>query len=115
VDSLSPGALLSRIDEILGWLQQATYYSILAPLSAALRKAIAKVDADDLDNNATPEVTALRSLQELALIARLLEQHAEFSLLNATQDNSKFKIQNYSLPWLNGRKDKPFSPDLIIS
>ncbi|MGQ9872464.1 glycerol-3-phosphate acyltransferase [Leptodesmis sp.] len=98
VDGLSPGALLRRIDEILGWLQQATYYSILAPLSAALRKAIAKVDADDLDNSATPEVAALRSLQELALNARrLLEQHAEFALLNTTQDNSKFKIQRSKL------------------
>ncbi|MDX2241191.1 MAG: PEP-utilizing enzyme, partial [Leptolyngbyaceae cyanobacterium bins.302] len=62
--------LLQRIDLILDRLQSATYYSILAPLSAALRKAIAKVQDDDLDNGATPEVAALRSLQRLARSAR---------------------------------------------
>lgn len=95
---LSPAALLSRIDEILDWSRQATYYSILAPLSAALRKAIAKVDADSLDNGATPEVAALRSLQELALTAHyLLQQKAEFALLNARLGDAQFSILNSQL------------------
>lgn len=68
--NLSETALLSRIDTILDLLKSATYYSILAPLSAALRKAISKVSDDQLDNSATPEVAALRSLQELAVEAR---------------------------------------------
>lgn len=70
VSDLSPAQLLERIDHILDRLQSATYYSILAPLSAALRKAILKVRDEDLDNGDTPEVAALRSLQELALSAR---------------------------------------------
>ncbi|NJP10766.1 MAG: pyruvate phosphate dikinase PEP/pyruvate-binding protein [Leptolyngbyaceae cyanobacterium RU_5_1] len=96
--TLSGSELLSRIDRILDCLKPATYYSILAPLSAAFRKAIAKVEDQQFDNSATPEVAALRSLQELALSARrLLEQQAEFEVLNAGQDNSKFKIQNSKL------------------
>jgi pyruvate,water dikinase len=58
--------LLRRIHFILERLKPATYYSILAPLSAALRKAIAKVKDEDLDNGKTPEVAALRALQDLA-------------------------------------------------
>jgi phosphohistidine swiveling domain-containing protein len=88
---LSTPSLLSRIDLILDLLQAATYYSILAPLSAALRKALFKVADEDLDNSATPEVAALRSLQELAQAARrLLEQQAEFTLLNAQQESQLF-------------------------
>jgi len=64
--ALSDSELLNRIDFILSRLKVATYYSILAPLSAALRKAIAKVPEESLDNSATPEVAALRSLQDLA-------------------------------------------------
>ncbi len=64
--SLTDTELLNRIDLILSRLKVATYYSILAPLSAALRKAIAKVPDEAIDNSATPEVAALRSLQDLA-------------------------------------------------
>lgn len=84
---LSRRKLLERIDQILKALELATYYSILAPLSAALRKALAKVEDDQLDNTATPEVAALRSLQELALTARrLLESQSEFAVLNRNQE-----------------------------
>ncbi|PZV16343.1 MAG: pyruvate phosphate dikinase PEP/pyruvate-binding protein [Leptolyngbya sp.] len=62
--------LLNRIDFILNLLQPATYYSILAPLSAALRKALFKVNDATLDNGGTPEIAALRSLQALAESAR---------------------------------------------
>lgn len=70
VTKLSATELLTRIDRVLDLLTRATYYSILAPLSAALRKAIAKVPDDQIDNRATPEVGALRSLQHLAVEAR---------------------------------------------
>ncbi|NJR48946.1 MAG: pyruvate phosphate dikinase PEP/pyruvate-binding protein [Leptolyngbyaceae cyanobacterium CSU_1_3] len=58
--------LLSRIDLILDLLTIATYYSILAPLSAALRKAILRVPDERIDQGDTPEVAALRELQALA-------------------------------------------------
>ncbi|MGA7933566.1 MAG: glycerol-3-phosphate acyltransferase, partial [Kovacikia sp.] len=63
---LAVAPLLNRIDWILELLKDATYYSILAPLSAALRKAVFKIQDGQLDNSDTPEVAALRSLQELA-------------------------------------------------
>lgn len=63
---------LERIYFILGLLKKATYYSILAPLSLALRQAIFKVEDRELDAGKTPEVASLRSLQELAAAARHL-------------------------------------------
>lgn len=72
VADLTDAELLRRIDFILSCLKVATYYSILAPLSAALRKAIAKVPDEVIDNSATPEVAALRSLQDLARSAHPL-------------------------------------------
>ncbi|MBD2094752.1 glycerol-3-phosphate acyltransferase [Trichocoleus sp. FACHB-591] len=65
-ENLTAPTLLERIDTILRVLKRATYYSILAPLSAALRQAILKVQDSELDNSNTPEVAALRSLQEIA-------------------------------------------------
>jgi phosphoenolpyruvate synthase/pyruvate phosphate dikinase/glycerol-3-phosphate acyltransferase PlsY len=62
--------LLHRIDRILETLKRATYYSILAPLSLAIRKGISRISDEQLDNGATPEVAALRSLQALAESAR---------------------------------------------
>lgn len=70
-DRLDTEALLQRIAWILDpLLRTATYYSILAPLSAALRKAVFRVKDDAIDYQATPEVAALRSLQALAGAAR---------------------------------------------
>ncbi|MDY7014406.1 MAG: PEP/pyruvate-binding domain-containing protein, partial [Cyanobacteriota bacterium] len=69
---LSPSELLDRIDTILLVLRRSTYYSILAPLSLALRQAILKVSETDLDNSKTPEVEATRSLAELAVETRKL-------------------------------------------
>ncbi|HEY9805692.1 MAG TPA: PEP-utilizing enzyme, partial [Candidatus Obscuribacterales bacterium] len=65
-ENLTAPALLERVDTILRVLKRATYYSILAPLSAALRQAIFKVSDNELDNSGTPEVAALRSLQDIA-------------------------------------------------
>jgi phosphoenolpyruvate synthase/pyruvate phosphate dikinase/glycerol-3-phosphate acyltransferase PlsY len=70
LDELEPSQLLARIEYILELLHKATYYSIMAPLSAAVRQAIFKVKDAEIDNSLTPEVTALRSLHELAATAK---------------------------------------------
>lgn len=71
-DRLPPEDLLRRIYRILKLLKQATYYSIMAPLSVALRRALLNVSETDLDNGSTPEVASIRSLQVLATNARSL-------------------------------------------
>lgn len=76
-DRLSPEALLNRIHHVLDLLRRATYYSILAPLSAALRQALSKANQADLDNSQTPEVASLRSLQNLADRTRRVSITAE--------------------------------------
>jgi pyruvate,water dikinase len=68
----SPRELLEKVDTILSVLKRATYYSILAPLSLALRQAILKVGAEQLDNSQTPEVASTRSLADIAIYARKL-------------------------------------------
>jgi pyruvate, water dikinase len=68
----SDGELLTRIDLILNLLKIATYYSILAPLSAAIRKAMLKVPDEQIDQGETPEVSALRELQRVAIAAQPL-------------------------------------------
>ncbi|WP_414581130.1 glycerol-3-phosphate acyltransferase [Scytonema sp. PCC 10023] len=70
VEDLDPARLLTRVDNILELLRRATYYSILAPLSAALRQAIFRVKDGEIDNSRTPEVAALREIQDLAVNAR---------------------------------------------
>jgi phosphoenolpyruvate synthase/pyruvate phosphate dikinase/glycerol-3-phosphate acyltransferase PlsY len=72
LDRLSPEAILVRIQEILTLLERATYYSILAPLSLAIRQAIFRVNDAELDNSQTPEVESLRSLQAIAVESRSL-------------------------------------------
>lgn len=84
VDDLDPSKLLTRIDYILELLQRATYYSILAPLSASLRQSIFKVKDTDIDNSVTPEIAAVRSLQKLAQEAKPLL--AEFDPDNVFED-----------------------------
>ncbi|WP_017652996.1 glycerol-3-phosphate acyltransferase [Fortiea contorta] len=66
IDQLQPVQILARIDLILELLHRGTYYSIFAPLSAALRQAIFRVKDKNLDNSITPEVAVLRSLNALA-------------------------------------------------
>ncbi len=67
---LSSVALLQRVDAILELLKRATYYSIMAPLSAALRQSVLRAKDAEIDNSQTPEVAALRSLTSLATEAR---------------------------------------------
>jgi phosphoenolpyruvate synthase/pyruvate phosphate dikinase/glycerol-3-phosphate acyltransferase PlsY len=70
VEDLDSTKLIARIDYILELLQRATYYSIMAPLSTALRQAIFKIKDTDIDNTLTPEVSAVRELQQLAQQAK---------------------------------------------
>ncbi|WP_008307865.1 glycerol-3-phosphate acyltransferase [Leptolyngbya sp. PCC 6406] len=69
---LAPDVLLSRIEQILQALKQATYYSILAPLSLALRQGITKAPQTALDGGKNPEVASLKALQDLAQTTRYL-------------------------------------------
>lgn len=68
--NMSPSDLLGRIHQILKVLESATYYSILTPLSAALRQALFRVKDQELDPSRTPEAAALRSLQTIATASR---------------------------------------------
>jgi len=70
LEDLEPNMLLRRIDFILGLLKQATYYSILTPLSVALRQSIFKVKDWQVDNSMAPEVAALRALSDIAGAAK---------------------------------------------
>lgn len=64
--------LWQRIEQILSVLEKATYYSILAPLSLALRQGILKIPLEQLDNTSMPEVASMRELAETAIAVRHL-------------------------------------------
>jgi pyruvate,water dikinase len=70
--NLTPPELLARINQILTALKSATYYSILAPLSASLRQALLKVEDTQIDTSQTPETASLRALQAIADASRKL-------------------------------------------
>jgi pyruvate,water dikinase len=70
IEELSPNQLLTRVDLVLDLLNQATYYSILSPLSAAIRQAATGVKDEQIDHSITPEVSSLRSLSLLAADAK---------------------------------------------
>lgn len=59
-------AILARIDAILSALQRATFFSILAPISAAVRQKLWRVEDRTLDTSVLPETAAMRSLHDLA-------------------------------------------------
>lgn len=61
-----PRWFLSRIQTILTGLEIATYYNIMAPLSAALRQAIGRVNPETLDTSTSPETAALKALTPIA-------------------------------------------------
>jgi pyruvate,water dikinase len=85
--NLSPGELLARINLILDLLKIATYYSILAPLSAAVRQGMSKVPDEQIDQGETPEVSALRELQRVAIAAqKILKGDDVFAELSETAE-----------------------------
>lgn len=63
---LTPEDSLGRIDRLLVVLRRVTFFSILAPISAALRQKLWRVEDTDLDTTVLPETAALRSLHKLA-------------------------------------------------
>lgn len=69
-EALTPTALLSRMETVLTLLRRATYYSIFAPLSFALREGMFKVPAPTLNADQNPEVAALRELGAIATTLR---------------------------------------------
>jgi phosphohistidine swiveling domain-containing protein/glycerol-3-phosphate acyltransferase PlsY len=71
-DQLTDQELLARINKILLVLKKATYYSILAPLSFALRQAIFKIPDHQLDNGNLPEIESMKSLGKIAKETRNL-------------------------------------------
>ncbi|MDZ8105000.1 MAG: glycerol-3-phosphate acyltransferase [Nostoc sp. DedQUE12a] len=93
INNLEAPQLLARINLILELLRQATYYSILAPLSAALRQAIFRVKDKQIDHSVTPEVAALRSLTAIAADAKQVlskfEPQQVFEELKQTPEGKK--------------------------
>ncbi|MEH2251958.1 glycerol-3-phosphate acyltransferase [Nostoc sp.] len=93
IDNFEPSKLLARIDFTLELVRQGTYYSILAPLSAALRQGIFRVKDGQIDHSVTPEVAALRSLSALATDAKEVllefEPHQVFEQLKQTPQGEK--------------------------
>ncbi|MEH2418560.1 glycerol-3-phosphate acyltransferase [Nostoc sp.] len=93
IDNWEPSKLLARIDFILELVRHGTYYSILAPLSAALRQGIFRVKDGQIDNSVTPEVAALRSLSALATDAKQVllsfEPQQVFEQLKQTPEGEK--------------------------
>ncbi|MEH1900620.1 MAG: glycerol-3-phosphate acyltransferase [Nostoc sp.] len=93
INYLEPSKLLARIDFILELLRHGTYYSILAPLSVALRQGIFRVKDDQIDHSVTPEIAALRSLSAIATDAKEVllkfEPQQVFEQLKQTPEGEK--------------------------
>ncbi|MTJ14320.1 pyruvate phosphate dikinase PEP/pyruvate-binding protein [Anabaena sp. UHCC 0187] len=80
IAELSLDQLLTRIDLILDLLHRGTYYSILAPLSAAIRQSVLGAKEEKIDHSVTPEIASLRAMRLLAADARqiLIDGNYEF-------------------------------------
>jgi pyruvate,water dikinase len=97
LEKLPKENLLENIETLLRTLRIATYYSILAPLSFALRKSIFKVGDRDLDNSLSPEVASLESLKNIAdqirpLVPRdLSPADLEKWMKNTPEEGKKFQ------------------------
>jgi phosphohistidine swiveling domain-containing protein len=93
VDDLDPSGLLVRIEYTLDLLHRATYYSVLAPLSAAFRQKIFKVKDSEINNRLAPEIVAMTALQELATEAKkilpVFDPDNLFEDLNVSEEGQK--------------------------
>jgi pyruvate,water dikinase len=93
VEDFEPHQLLKRVDMILELLHRSTHFSILAPVSAALRQAVFGVKDEEIDHSVTPEIASLRSLQILAADAREILPEVQpdqvFAQLAQTPDGEK--------------------------
>lgn len=72
IAELSATEIIDRINTILGLLDKATYYNILAPLSFAIRQGVFKVSETELDHSQIPEIIAVGSLANVASETRKL-------------------------------------------
>lgn len=72
VTELSPPEIIDRIHTILGLLDKATYYNIMAPLSFTIRQGVFRVPETQLDYSQVPEVVAVSSLANVASETRNL-------------------------------------------
>ncbi|MGD1939494.1 MAG: glycerol-3-phosphate acyltransferase [Cyanophyceae cyanobacterium] len=73
--------IIKRIKTILELLEKATYYSILAPLSVAVRQKISRVSSVQLDTSDTPEIASAKYLETLGMrINQQLQGDASESL-----------------------------------
>ncbi len=106
VENLSSAQLLARVDLILELLKRATYYSIMAPLSASLRGAIFRVKDTQIDNSRTPEVEAMNAIATLAHQARQVVspsgQNGVFEQLGESEQGRKIISQFEQLLELYG-------------
>ncbi|MEA5617464.1 glycerol-3-phosphate acyltransferase [Cronbergia sp. UHCC 0137] len=97
LEELTPADMLARVDLILDLLHQATYYSILAPLSAAIRQSILGIKDEKIDHSVTPEVASLRSLSILAADAREIlpefDPATVFEQLAQTPEGEKILVE----------------------
>ncbi|MGB8703014.1 MAG: PEP-utilizing enzyme, partial [Thermosynechococcaceae cyanobacterium] len=99
--NLSPEGCLDRIDTLLTALRRATFFSILAPISTAIRQKLWRVSDAELDATVLPEAAALRSLWALAVqhqeAIAALSQDSELSDLDPAnplaQDIERFLAQ----------------------
>lgn len=66
LDNLNPSQIWDRINKIRQVLKKATYYSIMSPLSFAIRQGIWKTPDSELDRSQTPEVASMRELAEVS-------------------------------------------------
>lgn len=101
INEQEPAQLLEKIDFTLELLHRGTYYSILAPLSAALRQAIFRTKDSKIDNSVTPEVAALRSLNALAADAKQVlpdyQPDKVFEQLAQTKEGEKILYEFHEL------------------
>lgn len=91
--------LLKRINRIMDALKPATYYSILAPLSFAIRQGILQVKDHTLDYSQIPEVASVRAIAQLAatigtlLPPEILNAPDSDTLFDQIKDNQDISIQ----------------------
>ncbi|MBD2103140.1 glycerol-3-phosphate acyltransferase [Leptolyngbya sp. FACHB-261] len=85
---------LAQVEQILVVLQRATYYSILAPLSLALRCKLLRIPDNQLSGDQTPEVMALRELSQLAAEIRNLAVVSEALTENLSAQKLWARLQH---------------------
>ncbi|MEM9217368.1 MAG: glycerol-3-phosphate acyltransferase [Cyanobacteria bacterium P01_F01_bin.150] len=89
--SLSEQELWHRASQIQDLLKIATYYNIMAPLSAAARQAIFRVPDAAIDRQQLPEVASIKALQVLAqdIAQDVAQEVAQDITKNTTQDTAQ--------------------------